>query len=185
MPELRVKGTMFVDQVKMIRANKGLDWNQYFGPEDWEIINKRILPSEWYPLDIYIKCALAVFKVVAQENLDLVRFRGKLRGKELFESVYKSLVTPNDPSFSLSRFVTVYSQLFNFSSLKLEHAGTNHEKLYHDSKSTVSANRPYCYQLMGHLEVLIEMAGGKNVKITIPAKQWEGAPVTILDITWE
>lgn len=185
MTELKVKGTMFVDQVKMIRANKNLDWSKHLSPADWEIINTRVLPSEWYPLEIYVKCSMAVFKVVAQENLDVVRFRGKMRGKELFENVYKSLVTPNDPSFSLGRFVGVYMQLFNFSTLKLEHAGKNHERLYHDSKHTLHANRPYIHQLIGHLEVLIEMAGGKNVKFEIPDKQWEGAPVTIIDITWE
>jgi hypothetical protein len=185
MAELKVKGTMFVDQVKMIRANKNLDWSKHLGPADWEIINKRILPSEWYPLDIYVKCAMAVFHVLGQENLDLVRFRGRMRGKELFETVYKGLIVPNDPVASLSKFVVAYAQLFNFSSLKLEPAGSNHARLYHDNKHTMHANRPYCSQLMGHLDVLVEIAGGKNVKIELTAKQWEGAPVTTFDIRWE
>jgi uncharacterized protein (TIGR02265 family) len=185
MADLKVKGTMFVDQVKMIRANKTLDWSKYLDSADWEIINKRILPSEWYPLDIYVKCAMAVFHVLGQENLDLVRFRGRMRGKELFETVYKALVIPNDPMASLSRFVVAYSQLFNFSSLKLEPAGKNHAKLHHDNKYTMHVNKPYCFQLMGHLDVLVEIAGGKNIKIKLTATQWEGAPQTIFDITWE
>jgi hypothetical protein len=38
---------------------------------------------------------------------------------------------------------------------------------------------------MGHLDVLIEIAGGTNIKIELIAKQWEGAPATVFDITWE
>ncbi len=49
MAERKVKGTMVVDQVKLIRGNKSMNWSKYLKPEDWEAINKRILPSEWYP----------------------------------------------------------------------------------------------------------------------------------------
>jgi hypothetical protein len=35
------------------------------------------------------------------------------------------------------------------------------------------------------LEVLVRMTEGKNGKVEIGAKQWEGAPATIFDITWE
>jgi hypothetical protein len=185
MVERKVKGTMLVDQVKMIRANKGLDWSKHLNPADWETINKRILPSEWYPLELYRRCGLATFNVLAQGNLDLVRLRGRFRGKELFENVYKSAIIDKDPAASLTRFVTMYAQLFNFSSLRFENVGKGHAKLFHDYDRRDATSTPYCYQLMGHLDVLIEMAGGKNAKIEFPAKQWEGAPLTIFDITWE
>jgi hypothetical protein len=178
----KVKGTMFVDLVKMIRANKRLNWSKYLSPADWEVINTRIVPSKWYSLELYEKFAMAVFQVLAKGNTDVVRQRGRVRGKELFEGVYQSIIISNDPMESLSRFVVSFGQFFNFSLNKFENAGNNHAKVSHESEHP---SMPYSFQLMGHLEVLVEIAGGKNVKIEMVAKQWEGAPSTVFDITWD
>ena len=49
MSDEKVKGTMMIDQVRMIRGNKDKDWNKYLKPEDWNIIKGMILPAAWYP----------------------------------------------------------------------------------------------------------------------------------------
>jgi hypothetical protein len=181
----KVKGTMILDFVRTIRANKTQDWNKYLKPEDWEIINKRILPSLWYPVEIFTRCGWAIFKIMAQGNLDVARMGGKMQGKNLFETVYKGIVTAQDPQTALNRFVVVYNQFFNFSSLRFEEAGKNHLKIHNDyDESNQPGMAAYCYNLMGILETLVEMSGGKNGKIKLTAKQWEGARTTIFDITW-
>ena len=185
MNERKVKGTMLVDHVRMIRGNKERNWNQYLKPEDWAVIKTRILASEWYPLELYKRCGWAAFNELAGGSTDLTRLRGKIRGKELFEGVYKSLIGGNDPMMALQRFVGMYSQLFNFSTLTFENAGANHGRIHHDYDPGDPANVPYCYQLMGHLDVLIEMSGGENVVIELITKQWEGAPFTGFDIRWQ
>ena len=86
---------------------------------------------------------------------------------------------------ALDRFVIIYSQLINFSTLKFEKVGDKHAQIHHKWDAKDPTEPPYCYQLMGHLDVLVEMTGGKNAKINLKAKQWEGAPFTIFDITWE
>jgi hypothetical protein len=186
MADRKVKGTMLLNLVRMIRANKSQNWNKYLKPEDWEVINKRILPSEWYPLEVFQRCGVAIFQVLAQANLDIVRQSGRMQGKKLFENVYKSVVISQDPAATLSRFVTVYNQFFNFSTVRFENAGMSHVQIHHDyDTSQHPGTVPYCYQLMGILDVLVEVAGGKNIKIELKAKQWEIAPTTIFDITWE
>ncbi len=185
MAERKVKGTMLIDQVKQIRANKDKDWDKYLKPEDREIISGRILPSTWYPLELYQRCGLAVFQVLGGGNPDLARLRGKIRGKELFGDVYKNIVAKKDPMTALRSFVKIYGGLFNFSTIELEKIEEKHAIIKHDYDPEDPGNMPYCYTLMGHLDVLVEMTGGKNVKIELTSKQWEGAPVTIFDITWE
>jgi len=44
MSDEKVKGTMMIDQVRMIRGNKDKDWNKYLKPEDWNIINTKFFP---------------------------------------------------------------------------------------------------------------------------------------------
>lgn len=92
MDQRHVKGTMLVDFVRMIRANKDRNWDAYLEEGDWETIN-------------------------------------------------------------------------------------------HDYDREDEANTPYCYQLMGSIDALIELTGGTNPRIELTAKQWEGAPATVFDIT--
>ncbi len=185
MADRKVKGSMLLDQVRMIRANKDKDWDKYLKPEDWEIINGRILPSMWYPLEIFQRCGLGVFNLVAGGNLDIVRARGRARGKELFGEIYKSLVADPDPLKALDRFVLIQGQIFSWSTLEFEKIDDKHAKMSSSYDSDDPSNKPYCYQLMGYLDQLVEMAGGKNARIELTAKQWEGDPATIFDITWE
>lgn len=185
MTERKVKGSMLMDQVRLIRNNKDRDWDKYIEPEDWEIIKGTILPSKWYPLELYRKFGWATFNVLAEGRVDLVRLRGLARGRELFGDIYKNVVVDNNPMESLNRFVTVYGLLFNFSTLKFEKVGDKHARVLHDYDPEDPTNIPYCHQLMGHLDALIEMTGGKNIKNEIIEKQWEKAPATIFDITWE
>lgn len=181
----KVKGTMLIDLVRMIRANKGLDWDKYLKPEDWDIIKERILASRWYPLNLYQRCGFAAFQLLAQGNLELVRLRGRVRGQELFESVYKWLASGRTPAEALRQFAVIYNQFFDFSSVTFEDVGQGHAKISFDYDANDSTVEPYCYQLMGELDALIELAGGKDAKIELISKRWEGAPVTVFDVRWK
>jgi hypothetical protein len=79
----------------------------------------------------------------------------------------------------------MYELLFNFSTLKFEKVGEKHAVLHHDYDPNDPTNVPYCHMLLGHLEILVEMTGRKQVQIAFTSKQWEGDPVTTFDITWE
>jgi len=131
MSDEKVKGTMMIDQVRMIRGNKDKDWNKYLKPEDWNIINTKILPSAWYPLDTYKRCGNATFQLLAGGNTELTRLRGRIRGKELFETTYKHIISEHDPMKALGSFVILYEQLFNFSFLEFKEIGAKHACVSH------------------------------------------------------
>jgi hypothetical protein len=183
--ERKVKGTMLIDQVRIIRANMDKDWNKYLKSEDWEIIKQTVLPSTWYPLETYRRCGWAVFNIIAGGDPNLARLRGKIRGEELFGDIYKNVVIKDDPMSTLRSFVQIYRTLFNFSTVTFEKAGKKRAMVKHDYDPNDPSNVPYCNMLLGHLEALVEMTGGENVKIEFASKQWEGDPVTNFDIKWE
>jgi hypothetical protein len=185
MSDQKVKGTMLIDQVRMIRGNKDKNWKQYLKPEDWEIINTRILPGAWYPLETYRRCGRAVFQLLAGGNTEIVRLRGRIRGKELFETTYKHVISNNNPMNALSSFVAIYGMLFNVSPLEFNKIDAKHATILHNYDHSDSGNLPFCYQLMGHLDTLLEMTGGKNIKIELTEKLWEGASATVFDLQWE
>lgn len=47
MDELKVKGTVLLDYVRLIKAVKDKNWDKYLTDADKQIINGRILPSLW------------------------------------------------------------------------------------------------------------------------------------------
>jgi hypothetical protein len=185
MSDQKVKGTMMVDQVRMIRGNKNMDWNKYLKPEDWNIINTTILPSAWYPLDTYKRCGRAVFQVLACGDTEIVRLRGRIRGKELFETTYKHVVSERNTMNALRSFVTIYGQLFNVCPLEFSKIDAKHATVSHNYDHSDPGNLPFCYQLMGYLDTLVEMTGGKSIKMEMKEKLWEGASATVFDMQWE
>jgi hypothetical protein len=185
MSDRKIKGTMLIDQVRLIRANKHLDWTPYLGAAEWEAISVRLLPTEWYPLDLYEKCGWATFNVLARGSAELVRHRGRQRGKELFETTYKALTVGQDPIRALERFVKSYALLFNFATLRFEKLTDRHARIHRDHELQRPSNLPYCQLLMGHLEALIKVTGGRNIRVDFLTMQWEGSPSTILDCVWD
>lgn len=185
MDQRHVKGTMLADFVRMIRANRDRDWGTYLQEGDWKIINSKIYPTQWYPLGYYQRLGFATYKVLAGGDLEMVRMSGRMRGKAFFGEVYSSAIAVQDPARALSHFVKIYSSLFDFSVIKFEQVEPKHVVISHDYDPEDKANKPYCYQLMGYMDALIEMTGGADSRIELTAKQWEGAPATVFDITWD
>ena len=106
-------------------------------------------------------------------------------GKRLFEYTYKSMTQSRDPMRSLNQYVATHGSFFNFSGLKLEKIDPHHVRIHHDYDPDGQINDPYCHHMQGMLETLITMSGGKNARVSITAKQWEGAPATVYDISWQ
>lgn len=185
MDDRKVKGTMVLDYARMIRSNKQLGWDKYLQPEDWDIINAKILPASWYPFEFFNRCAIASFQLLAKGNLDLARSDGQRMGKRLFETTYKIFVQTKDPARALNQFVSTYSGLFNFSVLRFKQVGPDHVKIHFSYDGPDKDTIPYTHQLQGMLETLVEMSDGKNGKVDIASKQWQGAPESVFDITWQ
>ena len=144
MEDQKVKGTMLLDFVRMIRAHKHLDWDKHLKPEDWVIINGIVLPAKWYPLDLFKRCSMAAFVLLANGNLEGARANGQLMARRLFETTYKSMTQSRDPMRSLNQFVVTYGSLFNFSMLKLEKVEPHHAKIHHAYDAYDKSNIAYC-----------------------------------------
>lgn len=178
------KGSMLIDFVRTIRSFKDLDWNKYLKQEDWDIIQSIILPAKWYPFETYYRCSFATYKLLAQGKLENARAYGQVVAKKLVEGTYKSITKSKDAGLALSQFATLYGALFNFGVLKHETIDSNHLRISLNYDGDNEGKAAYCYQLKGMIEAIIEVSGGKSGKVDFSAKQWEGAPVTLFEISW-
>lgn len=167
---MKVKGTLILDYVKIIRANRDRNWEQYLTAEDWEIINGQVLASSWYPYDCFRRTGQAVFKEIAGSNLDVTRAFGKTMMKELLQ-IYKNIVIPGDVVGSLKRHSALRrSFVDDDSGIEVLESGEDW------ARSLMRVPAPdrgaeyahaFCHQVAGNLEQIIEEAGGKDPKTTI------------------
>lgn len=180
----RVKGTMLLDQVKMLRKNKHLDWEAYLDREDWDIVHSQIMPFQWYPLETYERLGWAAFQLLAGGSLVRIQQHGRDKGKELFGEVYSSLLKYQDPGRAIEAFVKAYGTLFDFNTLSFERSADKCVVVKHSFPEHDNTNMVYCHQLTGMLQTLAEMSGGENVSVSLLAREWAGGLNTVIEITW-
>ncbi len=169
----RVKGTWLTDYVKVIRANKDkkTEFEPFLKPEDWKIVDSKILPSQWYPLESFKRLGKAIFKVVADSNLQTTRQFGRLIARELLKT-YKNLVIPDDPAASILKLIQLHENFFR----DIDSGTQLVEKKdrYIHIKLTLAATdmidemaEPFAWQLAGKMEELAILAGAKNVTLQV------------------
>ncbi len=121
--ERKVKGSVVSDMVKIIRAMKDLPWDKYLCPEDFEIINSMIIPTAWYPVGFFQRTGMAVYKLAAGCNDELVKNFGEKAMQELFQGPYRPFLDHGDPFVAVQKFLDLRRPLFNFTKMQATPTG--------------------------------------------------------------
>ena len=112
-----VKGSLFVDYVRMMRGHKDADWSKYLAPQDIRFLEERIQPGEWYPMDSFERMGLAILAEVARGDVQLSRSLGKAQ-VEWVSVQHEGLVALGDPCDTLMRFRVLRNSLFDYQALQ-------------------------------------------------------------------
>ncbi|MEW6516804.1 MAG: hypothetical protein AB1439_07875 [candidate division FCPU426 bacterium] len=145
-------------------------------------LQKKILPIKWYPIGWLETLMIAADEVLGRGDLaycvDLGRQVSAIAVKGIYKMFYKlssvELIFKNAPM--------VWKQLFDVGLCQavIPHKG--------EGRMTVSQfpdmPKSLCLSLLGWCEAVIEMAGGKNIRIKI--EQWPGPETPlVLAANWE
>ncbi len=179
----QVKGTLFVDYVRMLRAKKGVDWARYLTPSDLVYLEERIQPEAWYPMATFERMGVAILEEVAGKNVGMAELWGRLSTDWLC-AAHPNLVAPGDPRESLMRFQVLRQGFFDYPALTIREI--------HDAGATVEirygmsarAEEAASHQTLGFFARLLEVSGATDVKIAFTARSWDGAPTTLLTMQW-
>ncbi len=179
----QVKGTLFVDYVRMLRAKKGVDWARYLTPSDLEYLDQRIISDDWYPMTTFERMGLAILAEVAEGDLRLVKEWGRMSIDWLC-AVHPNLVSPGDARESLMRFQVLRQSFFDYPALVMREITDGEAKLVIGYGMSHRAEEAASWQTLGFFERLLEVSGAKDVKIAFTSASWDGAPSTILEMQW-
>jgi hypothetical protein len=181
--ERRVKGVLFVDYVRMLRAHKGVVWSEHLPPEDLPFLHSRIHPVDWYPMATFERMGNQILKLVAQGDLVAVRMWGRIQVDQL-RALQPSLVAAGDPVETINRFRVLRATYFDFDALDV--------LMLHDEEALIVVNyhmgmpaeEAASWQTLGFFERLLEISGAASVDAKFLQKSWVGDPRTLLSLDW-
>ena len=182
--EKKVKGSIILDLIRIIRGTKDERLMRYFTEEQKKILSEKIIPSGWYPVDIHRQSLLAIYEVFGQKNPETAREWGRTFGEKIIAQSYKSLINPGDPRGTMKNFSRASKTFFNYDYLEvitLEEKKVKIRTLFENSPATIA----FSYLLAGWLEKMVELSGAKNPKVEVDAPRFGTGQATDFIITWE
>lgn len=178
-----VKGALFLDYARMLRARKGFDWRPYLAPEDLGFLEQRLDIAAWYPMATFERFGLAILKMIAADDLEAVRVWGQLTADSVAIE-HRDVVVPGDPRESLMRFHVLRRSLFDFEAVTPVKLQDDLAHLRIAYEMSPAAEEAASYQTMGFFEGLIARAGGDAVVARFGERSWGGDPGTTLVVRW-
>jgi hypothetical protein len=183
--ERRVKGSLFVDYVRMLRSHKDVNWSRYLQPQDVEFLHVRVHPEAWYPMDTFARFGLAILDNIAGGDPFLARGWGRMSADQLAADHGTALVVAGDPRESLMRLLVLRNTFFDFDALSMPQLTDSHASVHVSYGMEARAEQAACFQTIGFFGRLVELAGGRSVVTSLVKRAWEGDPVTEFNVDWE
>jgi len=181
----KVKGTMLVDYVRIIRSRPDIRWEKHLTAEDMSRLEQRIFPMGWYPFDFFMRAGLAILHEVAHDDLNLVRQFGKITMRNLIENTLTMLKDRKDVFDAFRRLNAIGNRFFNFAVPRYEKEGEKSLRVTLLDAPDLEGLEAFCYQIIGNYEYMIEIYGGKNVELAWDKKTWEGDEHTSFLLSWK
>jgi hypothetical protein len=179
-----VKGTLFSDYVRMIRAQKNIDWKRHLHDEDVGYLVARVDPNAWYPMGTFERMGNAILAEIGGGDVEGARMWGRASVDRLRNEM-PTLVAANDPLETLMRFQVLRSTFFDFEALEIRTAALDHAQIvvhYHMGRI---AEEAAAYQAMGFFERLLVVAGAEAIEARFVKESWTGDGQTLLELHWE
>jgi hypothetical protein len=179
-----VKGVLFADYVRMLRAYRGRSIQEYLEPEDLAYLDQEIDLEAWYPMESFERLGLAIFQAIAEGDLGLVRDWGRASVARVV-GAHQQVVVPRDPRDSLMRFFVLRRSFFDYDALSMLQLTDESASIGIEYGMSPAAERAASVQTMGFFEGLIGLAGGRDVHAEFIESSWRGDRQTIVGFTWQ
>lgn len=180
-----VRGALFADYVRMIRARKDVCWESMLEPNDVAYLSQFIDQNGWYPMASFERMGNAILKVIADGNVEAARIWGALSVDQLVEKLSSGLVADGDPVDTLMRFRVVRSTFFDFDALHVREIQPGTARIEIAYGMGNAAEEAASYQTLGFFERVLALAGAENVRSAFRERSWAGDPRTLLELAWK
>jgi hypothetical protein len=179
-----VKGLLFADYVRMLRAHRGRTWHEFLEPDDVPYLHQEIDVDAWYPMESFERLGVAIFQAIAEGDLGLVRDWGRASVTRVV-GANEHVLVPGDPRESLMRFFVLRRSLFDFEALSMLQLCDSSASIGVEYGMQPLAERAAAVQTLGFFEGLIALAEGGDVHGEFLESSWRGDRQTIIGFSWQ
>lgn len=180
----QVRGSLFVDYVRMIRGKKGCDWRTHLAPEDMAYLDERVRPDKWYPMETFERMGNAILSEIGHGNLEMVRMWGRLSVGPM-RAQYPDLVKAGDPMETMARFMIFRKTFFSYDVFHVVELTPEHAIVSIAYEMGAMAEEAATYQTMGFFEAVLETAGASEVTSTLKKRSWAEEGATRVHLDWQ
>jgi hypothetical protein len=178
-----VRGVLFLDYVRMLKAQKGVDWRQHLPEPDLLFLAMQIDPNAWYPMATFERMGNQILRTTARGVMLTVQLFGRYSAGQL-RAAHPTLLAPGDPIETLNRFRVMRETFFDFPALEVPVLHDEEAQIVVRYHMGTPAEEAACYQTLGFFEGLLELAGARDVKAAFRERSWAGNPRTLIAIHW-
>jgi hypothetical protein len=174
---------LFVDYVRMLRSQKGVDWTQHLPPEDLIYLASKIDPDVWYPMATFERMGNEILRTTARGDLFPVQLWGRYSASQL-RAAHPRLLAPGDPVETLNRFRVMRETFFDFPALEVPLLHDDEVHIVIRYHMGMPAEEAASHQTMGFFEGLLDLAGAREIEANLRSRTWTGAARTLCVIRW-
>lgn len=161
----KAKGTLVVQHIRILRKIKDESLLAELPPEIRKVTESYILPSSWYPYEVYERTLDVIFRKLSNSDEETARGMGSFMAHAMLMGPYSMYLKPGDPAATLKLFPVFWKNCFNFARVRYKQPAVNRqgEPLKHvDMEIEDFPDLPYPLYLIaqGFLAKTVELAGG-------------------------
>lgn len=182
---MRIRGLFLKDYVRRVHELSHLEWDRFLTPEDWEIVNSTIIPTEWYPVETMAHIGQGIFEMVSKNNYGLVRLHGRARVDEIYDDAARKFLIKGDPAGSMRSFVSIAGRFVDEVEVKFEGAANGVAEVSFWPVDDAPAWDLFREIQAGTMEALIELNGGKNASAEFIEITRDGRGGCIIRVNWK
>ena len=181
--ERHVRGALFVDYVRMIRAHKAAPWTRHLQASDMRYLEARIEPATWYPMETFERMGLAILTEIARDQLAIVEAFGHASVEGLLNQ-YPMLLAPDCPRDTIMRFQSFRSGFFDFPAFETCEISDHSARIQIEYQMGMRAEEAAGHQSVGFYIRLLEASGAAHGRVDFASRRWAGDRSTVLALSY-
>jgi len=183
----KIKGSALIARMNYIRQKCTPEQKERILAELDEdikkIFNFTVFASQWYPLEHMVNLSLAIDKVMGKGDQALLWELGYFSAVEAVKGIYKVFFKIGTPEFVIRRSAQLWNRYYDSGKMTAVLLKKNQVSLVLEDFD--SPMHEHCLAVQGWIQGVLELSGGKNVKIENSQCRAKRAKVCEFVASWE
>ncbi len=183
----KVKGVALLSRIAGVKDRYGEDALKSvlanMKTQNREILGS-VIPSSWYEGEIYVDFNKSIQRTLGGKDPNVMEHVGEASAEAGLKGVYSSRLKESDVRMTLSRAASLWKTFHDTGELTVEFDPSANKALF----KVIGYELPHvesCKNLIGWGRRMVELSGGKNVKVSKTKCACKGDEHCEMDVEWD